>query len=165
MSDDTQPEAGQAEAVHEAILSVPEDPAWPRGCEAAAYSTPLAGFETLNLMYPTLVNYRGGWFRKEAFAAEHADGFFIQTGGNLAAVEYVVNHLHVDEMLFGQKVPMSLEMARAICEMLAFGWRNWAREKYGIAIRTSIICNEDQCEVSFRSEQSEADPVAGVVRG
>jgi hypothetical protein len=35
--------------------------------------------------------------------------------------------------------------------MLAFGWRNWARDRYGVVIRTSIICNEDQCEVSFRS--------------
>ncbi len=153
MSDDTQPEAGRAEVVEAAIRAVPEDPAWPRGCEAGAYTTPLAGFETLSMMCPELVSYRGGWFRKVAFAPENADGFFVQTGGNLAAVEYVINHLHVDEVLFGQTDPIPLDVARAICELLAFGWRNWARDRYGVAIRTSIICEEDQCEVSFRSFQ------------
>jgi hypothetical protein len=159
LSDDTQPEAGRSDATHAAILAVPEDPAWPKGAEAAAYSTPRAAFEILSLMCPTLVNYRGGWFRADAFKAEYADGFFEMTKNNLASVEYVVNHLHVDEMLFGQNKPMELDEARAICEMLAYGWRNWARDQYGISIRTSIICDEEQCEVSFRSKTTEESDI------
>lgn len=155
MSGDTQPEAGQADATEAAIAGVQYDPAWPKGLEAAAYSTPRAAFEILNLMCPTLVNYRGGWFRADDFKAEYADGFFEQAGGHLASVEYVVNHLHIDEMLFGQTKPMTLEESRAISEMLAYGWKNWARDRYGIAIRPSIICDEDQCEVTFRSKTAE----------
>ncbi len=155
MSGDNQPEAGRADATEAAIESVLYDPAWPKGLEAAAYSTPRAAFEILNLMCPALVNYRGGWFRADAFKAEYADGFFERMEGDLQSVEYVVNHLHVDEMLFGQSKPVSLEEARAICEMLAYGWKNWARDRYGIAIRTSIICDEEQCEVSFRSKTAE----------
>ena len=152
MSSDTQPEAGDAASTHAAILAVPENPAWPKGCEAAANSTPRAAFEILSLMCPTLVNYRGGWFRADAFKAEHADGFFEQTGGNLGSVEYIVNHLHVNDRLFGQLELMTIEEARAICEMLAYGWRTWARDRYGLEIRTSIICDEEQSEVSFRSK-------------
>lgn len=155
MSADTQPEAGRADATEAAIGDVVYDPGWPKGCEAAAYSTPRAAVEILSLMCPALVSYRGGWFRSDAFKAEHADGFFDQAGGDLAAVEYVVNHLHIDEMLFGQSKPMSLEEARAVCEMLAYGWKNWARDRYGVSIRTSIICDEDQCEVTFRSKTAE----------
>lgn len=152
MSDDTQPEAGQAELTDAAIADVLYDSAWPKGSEAAAYSTPRAAFEILSLMCPALVNYRGGWFRAEAFAPENADGFIEQAGGDLASVEYVINHLHVDEMLFGQSKPMSLEEARAVCQMLAYGWKNWAKDRYGIDIRTSVICDDGECEVSFRSK-------------
>lgn len=155
MSGDTQPEAGGAEEAEAAIAGVLYDAAWPKGCEAAAHSTPRAAVETLSLMFPALVNYRGGWFRADSFKAEYADGFFEQTGGNLASVEYVVNHLHIDEMLFGQSKPVSPEEARAICEMLAYGWKSWARDRYGVAIRTSIICDESGCEVTFRSKTAE----------
>ncbi|MGV3577465.1 hypothetical protein [Brevundimonas sp.] len=145
------PTEGDAVDTHKAILAVPNDPAWPRGCEASSYSTPLAAFETLALTCPTLVSYRGGWFREDAFRPENADGFFERTGGDLASVEYVVNHLHVDEMLFGQRDPMSAEVALAICQIIAFGWRNWARDRYGVAITTSIIENDGMYEVSFSS--------------
>lgn len=62
-----------------------------------------------------------------------------------------MNHLHIDEMLFGQKEPMPPEVAYAICQMLAFGWRNWVRERYGVTIQPSIAHGDEGYEVSFRS--------------
>lgn len=142
-------EAGDAQT---AILKVAEAPEWPKGLLLAAYSSPRLAFETLKLACPELVHYRGGWFLADHFTAESADGFLAQEGATLASVEFVVNHLHVDEMLFGQQEPMPDDIALAICQMLAFSWRNWARERYGLEIVTSVINDESTgYEVSFRS--------------
>lgn len=148
---------GDAADAHAAILEVADDPQWPKGLLLAAYSGPRLAFETLKLMCPELVTYRGCWFRADQFVAEYADGFLAAEGATVSSTEFVVNHLHVDEMLFGQSEPMPDEIAKAICQMLAFGWRNWARDKYGLPIVTSVVWSDGTgYEVSFRSNLGEA---------
>ena len=150
------PSEGDAADTQAAILKVADDPQWPPGLLAAAYSSPRLAFETLRLMCPELVNYRGCWFRADQFLPENADGFLAAEGATNSSTEFVVNHLHVDENLFGQSEPMPDEIALAICQMLAFGWRNWARDRYGLPIVTSIVWNDGAgYEVSFRSALAE----------
>lgn len=146
------PAKGDAVDALEAIKDVADDPDWPKGVLLAAYSSPRLAFETLKLMCPELVHYRGCWFRADAFVPKYADGFLAAEGATISSTEFVVNHLHVDHYLFGQQEPMPDDIAKAICQMLAFGWRNWARDQYGLPIVTSVVWNEDTgYEVSFRS--------------
>ena len=150
------PSEGDAADAHAAILEVADDPQWPKGLLLSARSSPRLAFETLKLMCPELVTYQGCWFRADQFVAESADGFLAAEGATVSSTEFVVNHLHVDEMLFGQSEPMPDEIAKAICQMLAFGWRNWARDRYGLPIVTSIVWDDATgYEVSFRSALGE----------
>lgn len=61
------PPAGDAGKTEAAIQAVAPDEEWPKGLLLAAYSSPRLAFETLKLMYPELVQYRGGWFRADDF--------------------------------------------------------------------------------------------------
>ena len=150
------PSQGDAADAHAAILEVADDPEWPRGLLLASYSSPRLAFETLKLMCPELIQYRGCWFRADQFVAEYADGFLAAEGATISSTELVVNHLHVGEYLFGQSGPIPDEIAKAICQMLAFGWRNWARDRYGLSIVTSIVWDDGTgYEVSFRSALNE----------
>ena len=118
----------------------------------SAEVTPFMALEALKLLCPELVAYRGGWFRKDAFTEETADAFIAKAegGAGLAAAEYVINHLHLDAYLLGQTDPEPAT-ARALGEAIAYGWRNWARDRYGLTVHTHVDEGSFGYEVWFYS--------------
>jgi hypothetical protein len=106
-----------------------------------------------DLIFPELVNYRGGWFRASRFTQGNADVWFAHIGDDVQAVESMINHLDVFEDYPGRDESGGVSEASALADVLAYAWPRWARERYGIEI---------ECRVYF-SEEEGGEPEAATV--
>jgi len=105
-------------------------------------SSPQIAIAHLQLFCPELVNYRGGWFLADNFDEGNADIWFGETGATVAGVEAMLNHIHLQYDTFGsgrrEQPEMTNEEAMAFGEVLAYHWKNWARDAYNLDIQVYL---------------------------
>lgn len=77
--------------------------------------------EASKLFAPEFVEYRGGVFRRDAFKSEKVDDFFV--GNDLAAVEAVVNHVHIFDVVTDEGVQDEDPALWSAALRLADAWR------------------------------------------
>ncbi len=102
-------------------------------------SGPLA-LAHFRFIFPELAFYKGGCFLADRFDESNVDTWL--KGHPLAATEAVVNHIHLGEdQVFGDNA-VSVDEAYAIGRCLAYGWKIWARDRYGATIYPSLYQDE-----------------------
>lgn len=149
--------AEQAAAALGAALTADEQ------LSAWACLAPEIAAASYRMLFPEFVSYRGGWFIADGFTTENIDTWFQQPGIDIRAIERVVSHVHIlEDNTFGEPsgvVPPEdvLKVAFGLAEALAFGWKTWARERYGVALKTFVEPNDEgqgvfDYIVSFESE-------------
>ena len=95
------------------------------------------------LLFPTLVNYRGGWFRADRFSPHNADEWFAQPEATVAGVEFMVNHIDLlEDDPRGDDAPD--EAANALAAALAFAWPVWFKAFYGIDVEIRVHMHDDE---------------------
>jgi hypothetical protein len=134
-------EAGDIAAVRKAHedWSKPAEP-WemPQTILSAESSLRLA-VAHMRLSCPELVSYRSGWFLTENFDPENADLWFAKPNMDVAAVEAMLNHIHLQYYTFGGDLPeMTVADAMNLGHVLAYQWKNWARDIYNLNINVYL---------------------------
>ena len=104
----------------------------------ANLSSPSLAIAHLKLSCPELVNYQGGWFLASHFTEAVADGWFAAENATVSAVEAVMNHIHIQQDVFGacnaDAPDMTNEEAFAVGQILSYQWKRWARDVYQLEI-------------------------------
>lgn len=98
-----------------------------------------------------LVPYRGCLVRQVVFDAASVDTWLESTGGDIAAVELVVNHVHLYDVVqqhADTDLPELEELGRRIAEV----WEHLARARYP----------EHRLTVTFATEPDEYGPTVSV---
>jgi hypothetical protein len=98
------------------------------------------------LLFPGMLQYRGGWFRADRFAESYAEQWFAQPGATLQGVEGMMNHLDVLEDYPGGDESTSIEVANALAQSLAYSWPRWVRARYGVDMVSTVYAQQDEGE-------------------
>ncbi len=111
------------------------------------------------LLFPSMVQYRGGWFRADRFVESYAEQWFAQPGATLQGVEGMMNHLDVLEDYPAGGEGTSIEVANALAQALAYSWPRWVKARYGVDMISTVYAQRDEGEtyaytVSLHSRRS-----------
>jgi hypothetical protein len=101
--------------------------------------------KAFDLIFPELIEYRGGWFRASRFDEANVDAWFKEFNGDVAGVERMINHLDVleDDPRGPDSGEYETEWSNALGEVLAYTWPLWAKEMYGIDVQSGVAFVEE----------------------
>lgn len=107
------------------------------------------------LMFPRLVQYRGGIFLEAHFDPKNVDHWMAQPNTTLGAVEAVVNHIHLGIDQFQGTPKAHLPLVRRFAERLVIVWPGWAKQTYGWDIEVDIHATDDDLEITLFTKSTE----------
>lgn len=99
-----------------------------------------------DLIFPELLNYRGGWFRASRFDVKNVDAWFEKFEGDVQKVESMLNHLDVFQDYPGKYDDYKIVEANALAEVLMFAWPMWTKQMYGIDINCRVYYSDTEGE-------------------
>lgn len=93
------------------------------------------------LFFPDVVEYEGGIFLSEAFNQEIYEQWKAKLGTDIAAIERVINHQHVDDILPGAD-KVGIENLSYLGHKIKQMWEYHLNSLY--PNRIQVLCNQDE---------------------
>jgi hypothetical protein len=104
------------------------------------------------LMFPKIVQYRGGVFLEAHFEDKNVDEWLLQPGLDLRAVEAVVNHIHLARDQFHETPSEHMPLVRRLADILSESWPAWIKKTYGLDVEVSASEADDDIEITLVSK-------------
>lgn len=97
------------------------------------------------LFWPDFVEHDGGIFLAEAFNQEIYEQWKAELGNDIAAIERVMNHQHIDDLLPGAEI-VGIDNLFSLGQVIQQMWENRLKSFY--PDRTfQVSCNQDEYTV------------------
>ena len=111
-------------------------------------------FAVAAILRPEVIQHAGGLFQAEGFTTRGFDDWFRATSGDLTAIERVVNHRHVGDLLVALSdapVPVLVSAGALIREC----WEAHLKQLYPqVPTRVEMFCSDYDVEVTFVTVRS-----------